>query len=371
MASVPMDSILEELRCLDGELFKSELTQRLYLLLKTQATDSLRTVWNVGKTAGGVYAKALSFYTAWTSNLRDEEMRRLRLHRDVDELWLQVAMLYVKLAHRTTAQHVVRIKTPSLEDLVQNFFGLLVKSPWCINGELWSYDAVRLDFALRELFRQAVMASVQISETAPPPSAPSPRRAHASFRRPEPEDDQSTVFPDDSVSQFLEARPRRQERTPSPEPRKRTPSPEDERDRTPEKDRTPSPPRSSSPESDDAPPRQSKSRSPARSVVFRDGGRTDDGATVVLRTSRSDARTVAGDRRRDDASTVSGSTRSSGSSRFSRLAAPRVMTLSTAPRLGAIEETAIHTSVEIGDGDGDSEASGERAITIELPSGKE
>jgi len=92
--AVPMDSILEELRSLDGELFKSELVQRLYVILKTQATGSIRNVWDVTKNQSSktTYAKALGFYKQWSSSLKEEEMRRIRVHRGVDELWLQVAM---------------------------------------------------------------------------------------------------------------------------------------------------------------------------------------------------------------------------------------------------------------------------------------
>jgi len=89
-----------------------------------------------------------------------------------------------------------------------------------------------------------------------------------------------------------------------------------------------------------------------------DGGRTDDGATIVMRRTDDDAKTVA--RKRDDVgSTVSASTKGSNS-RFGRMQPARVLTLASAPQLGTIEERVV--KAEVADDD-------EKPIVLSLPSG--
>lgn len=304
--AVPMDSILEELRSLDGELFKSELVQRLYLILKIQAASSIRGVWDVTKNKQdkGTYAKALAFYSQWSPSLKEEEMRRIRVHRGVDELWLQVAMLYVKLSHKTPEARTVRIKTPLLEDLLEQFFVKLAKSHFCETGELWSYDAVKLDYALREIFRHAIICSVTTLESVheePKITAPPPKKE---------EDDE--VYPDDSISSFLDTKPRtrfnaEKEYIREPEPKSES---EDEVEQIDNK------------------------------TMYKDGGRNDDGATVIMRQRSDDGATIAGPSRHHASSVISSSTRSSDSSRFSRLQPAKVVTLSKPP-LVAVDEIVL------------------------------
>ena len=309
--AVPMDSILEELRSLDGELFKSELVQRLYLILKIQAATSIRGVWDVTKNQQNksTYAKALSFYAQWSPSLKEEELRRIRVHRGVDELWLQVAMLYVKLSHKTPEARTVRIKTPLLEDLLEQFFVKLAKSHFCETGELWSYDAVKLDYALREIFRHAIICSVTTLETVheEPKIAVPPKKE---------EDDE--IYPDDSISSFLDTKPRTRfnadkEYIREPEPELKRPDTESEEE--------------------DEEYKETK-------TVYRDGGRSDDGATVIMRRNMDDGATIAGKPKHHASSVISSSTRSSDSSRFSRLQPAKVVTLSKPP-LVAVDEIVL------------------------------
>ena len=410
LMALPMESILEELRAVDGELFKSEQTQRLYLLLKTQAAESMRSVWQVSKDRKlDTYSKALKLYAVWGPNLKEEEMRRLRLHRGVDELWLQVAMLYVKLSHRATEVKTVKIKTPLLDDLVQNFFTALAKSPFTQSGELWTYDAVRQDYAMRELFRVAVMNSVTFLESAPEPKVvlAAPTAAHAAAGAAGAaaaaaasssvvDDD---VYPEDSISSFLDARETKARR---PEGREYIRDEHETLDKR-EEDKDEKLQLSSSStgrhyvsehdeferEVSDDEEDDKNTRVGPREVRFRDGGRNDDGATVVIRhdvfddsktvtrpsfrgettaAARGDAATVIQSlrARNDDAgSTISGSTRSSGSSRFGRINPARVLTLGNAPQLGAIEEVR-HVRAEVDEDDEEDEE--EKPISVRLPS---
>ena len=179
-----MNSILDELRCLDGEIFRSELTQRLYLLLKTQAQDLLSSL--SAKERGQV----LDRLHAWPSNVRDEEVAALKSKSvELELLFAQVAMLYVKTSHKSNENRVVKIRNPRIEDLVKNFYQNLIATPWCKTGELWTFDPIKLDFCLREQFRKAIMDSIQIIQEAAPPS-----------KTKEVKED---VYPDDSASNFI------------------------------------------------------------------------------------------------------------------------------------------------------------------------
>ena len=190
-ASFPMNSILEELRCMDGELFRSELTQRLYLLLKAQVQDALASSSRTPAQMRQFHAKILE----WPAIVRDEELAVLRSKSsEIDTLFVQVAMLYVKLSHKSTENRVVRISRPRIEDLVRTFYQAVLHNPWGSSGEVWKFDPIKLDFVLRECFRKAIMESVQVVHSQAPPPAPS-----VLSRR----DDDTEIGPDDSISNFL------------------------------------------------------------------------------------------------------------------------------------------------------------------------
>ena len=179
-----MNSILEELRCMDGELFKSEITQRLYLVLKEQALESLRGIKDAKNSK-----ELLDLYAKWGPQVRDEEMLALRGKMDADSLsnlFTQVALMYVRMSHSSYEKKTVKIKTPHVDELVRNFFQRLVSNTWIQNGGLWKLDPIKLDFMFRETFRSAVMDSVHVVEAE---------------KTQEKWDDD--VGPDDSVSRFL------------------------------------------------------------------------------------------------------------------------------------------------------------------------
>lgn len=187
-----MNSILEELRCMDGELFRSELTQRLYLLLKAQVHDALASTTRSAAQTRQFHAKILE----WPAAVRDEELSLLRSKSsEIEGLFVQVAMLYVKLSHKSTENRIVKISRPRIEDLVRGFYQAILHNPWGSSGELWTFDPIKLDFVLRECFRKSIMESVQVVQSqAPPPSL---------ARRHERRDDDTEIGPDDSISNFL------------------------------------------------------------------------------------------------------------------------------------------------------------------------
>lgn len=169
--ALPLNSILDELRSLDGEIFRSELTQRLYLLLKSQAQDFLSKL--TAKERGPALDRVLS----WPTLVAEEELRTLKSRGvELDLLFAQVAMLYVKTAHKSNENRVVKIRSPRIEDLLRDFYQNVVSTPWCRTGELWTFDPIKLDFCMREQFRKALMDSIQIIQEVAAPEKFAERR---------------------------------------------------------------------------------------------------------------------------------------------------------------------------------------------------
>jgi hypothetical protein len=208
--SLPMNSILEELRCMDGEIFRSELTQRLYILLKTQAQESIDVSVQHKKQ---IHSKILE----WPGHVRDEELNILRKRsNEIDSLFTQVALLYVKLSHKAVENRTVRIRTPRLEDMVRLFYQNIISNPWCVKDELWKFDPIKLDFVLRECFRKAVMDSVQVITNTVSAASVISSASSVLPKQPKKFEDDDEIYPDDSISSFLqpeaEAKPKEQEK---------------------------------------------------------------------------------------------------------------------------------------------------------------
>jgi len=153
----------------------------MYLSMKTHAVESLRSAFHSG--SKDMYGNVLKSYTQWTIAVREEELTSIKRTDGIDSLWLQVAVMYVKQSYRSndTDAVSVRIKTPELEEFVQAFYKWVVRAPGCASGELWAFDPIRLDFAMREAFRCALMDSIHVLHV---------------------EKVEEDVGPDDSVSHF-------------------------------------------------------------------------------------------------------------------------------------------------------------------------
>ena len=166
MSTLAIASILEELRCMDGELFKAEICQRLFLWLKTQANESLEPSY--AKTPAE-YAKVLEMYRSWPLEVSKEELLTLQEKAggagELQSAWVAVSLHWVRLhkkADTSTSggKTSVKIATPDPRDLLKNFFVSLCSKTWCIRGDLWSMDPVKQDFVFREVFRQSVGNSI-------------------------------------------------------------------------------------------------------------------------------------------------------------------------------------------------------------------
>jgi len=163
MSTLAIASILEELRCMDGELFKAEICQRLFLWLKTQANESLEPSY--AKTPAE-YAKVLEMYRSWPLEVSKEELLTLQEKAggagELQSAWVAVSLHWVRLHKKadTGGKTSVKIATPDPRDLLKNFFVSLCSKTWCIRGDLWSMDPVKQDFVFREVFRQSVGNSI-------------------------------------------------------------------------------------------------------------------------------------------------------------------------------------------------------------------
>lgn len=206
-SAYPVESILQELRGTDGELYRSESAQRLYLIFKDQIMDSLYRVYWAGKTRKSpgrkdLYTQALTAYDTWSRQIREEELKQmLQRNPEVEELWKEVAMIYVRLCHKYSDAKTVRIKRPELDELLQNFFQNAVRSLCCKNGELWSYDHVKLDFTLREFFRRAVMDSVHTVKVL---QQQQQKKSETTSKSSDSYDVEDDIYPDDSISTVMQ-----------------------------------------------------------------------------------------------------------------------------------------------------------------------
>ena len=139
----PVESILQELRGADGELYRYEVSQRLYLIVKGQILDSLYSLWKTAltqpdaKQQQNMYSRGLQAYDGWTRAVRDEEMKTLfNKHSDIESIWKDVAMIYIRLCNKYTDAKSVKIRNPDVEELIRNFVQHIIKTPWCKSGEL-------------------------------------------------------------------------------------------------------------------------------------------------------------------------------------------------------------------------------------------
>jgi hypothetical protein len=162
MSSLAIASILEELRCMDGELFKAEICQRVYMWLKTQACEALEPVFTKSTEE---YKKVVEAYRVWSPQVEKEEL--LALHEksggaeELQSAWVTLSMHWVRLNKKgDTGKASIKIRNPESRDLLKQFFVTLCSKSWCIKGDLWSMDPVKQDFVFREVFRHSVANSI-------------------------------------------------------------------------------------------------------------------------------------------------------------------------------------------------------------------
>ena len=154
---------------MDGELFKTEVAQRLFLWLKTQASESLASLFS--EKSLSEYTRAIDTYKAWPQQVAEEELASLETRaggaEELKQVWTAVSAQWVRLTRKSeNSKASVKIRTPEPRLILKAFFMNLVQKTWCVRGELWAMDPVKQDFVFREAFRQAVSESVHIVEDA-------------------------------------------------------------------------------------------------------------------------------------------------------------------------------------------------------------
>jgi hypothetical protein len=176
MSTLAIASILEELRCMDGELFKAEICQRLFIWLKSQASETIEPVLSKSPAE---YSKVLDAYRSWPSDVAKEELLALQEKaggaEELQSAWVAVSLHWVRLNKKAdgVGKTSIKIKTPDPRDLLKNFFVSLCSKTWCVKGDLWTMDPVKQDFVFREVFRQSVGNSIHfLQETVAVEAAP-------------------------------------------------------------------------------------------------------------------------------------------------------------------------------------------------------
>jgi len=162
---------------MDGELFKTEVAQRLFLWLKTQASESLSSLFS--EKSLSEYTRAIDTYKAWPQEVAEEELASLETRaggaEELKQVWTALSAQWVRLTRKSeNSKASVKIRTPEPRLILKAFFMNLVQKTWCVRGELWAMDPVKQDFVFREAFRQAVSESVHIVEDAKEETKPEP-----------------------------------------------------------------------------------------------------------------------------------------------------------------------------------------------------
>ena len=230
---------------MDGELFKAEICQRLFLWLKSQACESLEVLYTK---SAQEYSKALEVYRTWPSEVSKEELQTLQEKaggsEELQSAWVSVSMHWVRLNKKADAGKTsIKIKTPDPRDLLKNFFGSLCSKSWCIKGELWGMDPVKQDFVFREVFRSSVGNSVHFlqEEREPREAKPEVKETKPEVKesrpeaKPEPEVKPESPRPQqEEQKQELEkeevTRQEKEEVTRQEKEERRSPSPEKPKD---------------------------------------------------------------------------------------------------------------------------------------------
>lgn len=161
MSNLAIASILEELRCMDGELFKAEICQRVFLWLKTQACESLEPMFQKPQE----YIKSIEMYKSWSAEVAKEELLSLQEKsggaEELNSAWVALSMHWVRLNKKSDGgKSSVKIRNPDPRELLKNFFFTLCSKTWCVKGDLWTMDPVKQDFVFREVFRHSVANSI-------------------------------------------------------------------------------------------------------------------------------------------------------------------------------------------------------------------
>ena len=174
--------------------------------------------------ADDMYDQVLERYAAWDDAVSDGVMDNALEFPDLESRLLPSCVLYSKLLYGSYGgtNEAITIKKPSLQTLLKGMMSRLAKHRLVFNGTFYELDPLRQDYALRDIFRQALYDCIEIVEekreepkkepvvaVMPVLPSPSPKASVIQSVSPAPVvgeelSDDDEIYPDDSISRVME-----------------------------------------------------------------------------------------------------------------------------------------------------------------------
>ena len=196
------ETIMDELRTNEGVLFRDEVAKKLFIDTKEWVLSALTTAWNAFK--DDLYPSVLARYAAWDEAAAAGIMEKAGEYPHAEARLLPSCVLYAKLLYGTYGGggEPITIRKPSIDTLLRGMMTRLATQRLVMSGAFYEQDALRQDYCLRDIFRQALYDCIEIIET--PQAQPQP----TAIQR-----DDDDIYPDDSISYVMERRMANEERT--------------------------------------------------------------------------------------------------------------------------------------------------------------
>lgn len=168
-----VDSIIEELRAQEGELFQKPQAQELFSAVRRMVLRGLGGAYHeyaVKSDRPEAYAAILDAFYAWHASAATEEVKaaaEMRTNPPIAMLLQQVAFLYAKMLYRKCDFAKWSMKRPSIETLLRGVYTRLTDplSPSGLrSGTFFRLDAIKQDYILRQAFREALSDCIEVYE---------------------------------------------------------------------------------------------------------------------------------------------------------------------------------------------------------------
>lgn len=168
-----VESILEELRSRDGELFQKAQPQALFgavraLVLKRVGGPYQELIVKSNKPEA--YDAIMTSFHEWHAPVATREVAlatELHINPPFHMLLQQVAFLYAKMLYRKCDFAKWSMKRPSVETLLRGVYTRLadpLSSSGMRDGSFFRLDAVKQDYILRQVLREALSDCIEVYE---------------------------------------------------------------------------------------------------------------------------------------------------------------------------------------------------------------
>lgn len=180
---------MDELRTNEGVLFRDEVAKKLFIDTKDWVLKCLLTSRKAFKDE--LYEKVLEKFQEWDDAAAESVMEKTMDYPDVTSRLQPSCVLYAKLLYGTYGGggQPVTIRKPKLEILMRGMMTRVAALRSIQNSTFFDQDALRQDYAMRDIFRQALYDCIEIVEDADVE---------------EPPREEEDVYPDDSISRVME-----------------------------------------------------------------------------------------------------------------------------------------------------------------------